>query len=900
MDAPKKIRAHYVLSTHWDREWYQSFQNYRYQLVRLIDRILDGIESGRLRGPFQTDGQAIVLEDYLEIRPERRQDIERFARAGKLVIGPWYCLPDEFLVSGESIIRNIRLGRAIARSFDTKPSQAGFVCDLFGHNSQMPQVFSGFGIQGALIWRGINHVDSRHVRWRSPDGTQVTAYRFPGFGYCDYAFKIRHATDQLLPVESQRVAGDVAAYLRDEAEHTEVDPILLFDGGDHEEWDQQAYAALFDYADHAENEFEIVHTSLDAYLAEVVEQTSRVGAVVEGELREPGALAYDTQWVIPGVLSSRVWIKQRNARCESLLCAWAEPASTWANRVLGVEYPQGFLDVAWKWLLKNHPHDSICGCSIDVVHEDMKYRFSQTEQITERLTLEANRGIAACVSGDVSDNELRVVVFNPLATAVESTVELSLEIPQDWLTFNEFFGFEPKPAFYIYGPDDEPIPYQRLRQTNNRTKTRIYETKFPRRYQTNDVQVSLPLHLPANGYTTLTVRAAPYGQPTRHPSNTGMAVSDHVMENENLRVIVNANGSLNLVDKRSGQTYLDLLTFEDCADIGDGWYHGQAVNDEVFTSAARSAAVALVHDGPNLTTFRIRTTLQVPARFDFGDAMARSEDLVDLVLESRISLRPGATELEVETVVHNVAEDHRLRVLFPTHVQADTYLSDTPFDVVERAIALSADNYRYRELEVETKPQQSWTAVFEEGRGLAVVSTGLMESAVRDIPERTLALTLLRSTRRTVGTDGQPDGLLLGDYAFRYKIAPLFDQPDRVQLFRSGQLLAAGLQVVQLRDADIRLHRRESILPPEQSFLNVEGEVVVTSAHMVEDGFEVRLFNPTDSTTEASLALSSELGFANCHPVDLESNRLGPSTNLRSGVATVDVPPRKIVTLRFE
>jgi len=254
----------------------------------------------------------------------------------------------------------------------------------------------------------------------------------------------------------------------------------------------------------------------------------------------------------------------------------------------------------------------------------------------------------------------------------------------------------------------------------------------------------------------------------------------------------------------------------------------------------------------------------------------------------------------VETVVHNVAEDHRLRVLFPTHVQADTYLSDTPFDVVERAIALSADNYRYRELEVETKPQQSWTAVFEEGRGLAVISTGLMESAVRDIPERTLALTLLRSTRRTVGTDGQPDGLLLGDYAFRYKIAPLFDQPDRVQLFRSGQLLAAGLQVVQLRDADIRLHRRESILPPEQSFLNVEGEVVVTSAHMVEDGFEVRLFNPTDSTTETRLTLSNELGFATCHPVDLESNRLGPSTNLRSGVATVDVPPRKIVTLRFE
>ncbi|MCB0049978.1 MAG: hypothetical protein KDE24_10605, partial [Caldilinea sp.] len=148
MTTSASLRAHYVLSTHWDREWYQSFQNYRYQLVCLLDRVLAGLEDGRLRGPFQTDGQAIILEDYLEIRPERRSELERLAQAGKLVIGPWYVLPDEFLVSGEALIRNLRLGREIARSFGVEPSNAGFVCDLFGHNSQMPQIFAGFGIRG--------------------------------------------------------------------------------------------------------------------------------------------------------------------------------------------------------------------------------------------------------------------------------------------------------------------------------------------------------------------------------------------------------------------------------------------------------------------------------------------------------------------------------------------------------------------------------------------------------------------------------------------------------------------------------------------------------------------------------------------------------------------------------
>ena len=187
------------------------------------------------------------------------------------------------------------------------------------------------------------------------------------------------------------------------------------------------------------------------------------------------------------------------------------------------------------------------------------------------------------------------------------------------------------------------------------------------------------------------------------------------MENEYLRVTVEANGTLTVLDKRSGETYRRLLTFEDCADIGDGWYHGQAVNDQVYVSTASAAAVALVHNGPQVATFRVRTTMAVPAELHFDDRMSRSAELVNLVIDSLITLRAGADRVEVETTVHNVALDHRLRVLFPSGAAADTYLSDTPFDVVERPIALRADNHLYRELEVETKPQMSWTAVFDGG-----------------------------------------------------------------------------------------------------------------------------------------------------------------------------------------
>lgn len=898
-----KLRVHYVLSTHWDREWYQSFQDYRYRLVQLLDQVLDALADNRLRGPFQTDGQAIILEDYLEIRPERRSQVEQLAQAGKLVIGPWYVLPDEFLVSGESLIRNIRLGREVARSFGAEPSNAGFMCDLFGHNSQMPQILAGFGIQGGFVWRGLNATHTRHIRWRGADGTELPTYTFSQFGYCDYAFAVRHAIQHDRPFEAVQTAADLETYLQNEAEQTEIDTMLIFDGGDHQEWDPEAYAILVKQMGQDDSPFEINHTNLDAYLADMLPQTDRIGTVVAGEMREPGRYVDGNQsWLIPGVLSSRVWIKQANAECQTLLCHWAEPMTAFAHAALQREHPQGFLAVAWRWLLKNHPHDSICGCSIDEVHEDMKFRFSQSQKIAHRLTQEATRQLAASVIGKVTADELRVVLFNPLPRPFDQTSELTLEIPADWPTFNEFFGFEPKPAFRLYNAEGQEIPYQRLGQAMNRTKFRLPGTKFPQAYKTNDIRVSLPFKIPAMGYTTLTVRRGESRQPTRYPTTPGLATGHRSMANEYLAVTIEANGTLTLTDKRNNQTYQQLLTFEDIADIGDGWFHGQAANDQAFVSTACRADVALVHNGPMLTTFRVRVTMPLPAIFHF-DRMVRAEDFVELVIDNLVSLRPGVDRVEIQTTVHNTASDHRLRVLFPSGTQAETYLADSPFDVVERPIALRADNHLYRELEVETKPQQSWTALYDGLRGLAVVSTGLYESAICDQADRPLALTLFRATQRTVFTDGQPNGQLHGSMTFCYWLLPLAGEPDRTHLCYLGQELAAGLRDVQLQPKDITLHRQSTSLPPSGAFLRLDGPAVLTSARQVEEGLEVRLFNPSSETISTIIDLTGRPD-PNTYPrqvqkVNFESQSLGPPEAFERGIFKTELTPKQIVTLKI-
>src|SRR5690606_15964352 len=130
------------------------------------------------------------------IRPEARERVARHLRAGNLVAGPWHVLPDEFLVSGESLVRNIRRGRQVVRSLGGQPSNAGFACDLFGHVSQLPQIFAGFGVEAALVWRGINQPEAFLV-WEGADGAELFTYRFGRVGYCTFTDEARTARKPL-------------------------------------------------------------------------------------------------------------------------------------------------------------------------------------------------------------------------------------------------------------------------------------------------------------------------------------------------------------------------------------------------------------------------------------------------------------------------------------------------------------------------------------------------------------------------------------------------------------------------------------------------------------------------------------------------------------------------------
>ena len=162
-----------VPHTHWDREWHRTHEEFRYRLVGLMDGLLDLLERDTRYRHFTLDGQAVVLDDYLEVRPEARDRIEKLVGAGRLLVGPWYVLPDEWLVSGEALIRNLRLGLARAGALGGA-MPIGYVPDQFGHVGQLPQIFAGFGLDSAVLWRGVGReVEETLFTWEAPDGTRV-------------------------------------------------------------------------------------------------------------------------------------------------------------------------------------------------------------------------------------------------------------------------------------------------------------------------------------------------------------------------------------------------------------------------------------------------------------------------------------------------------------------------------------------------------------------------------------------------------------------------------------------------------------------------------------------------------------------------------------------------------
>jgi alpha-mannosidase len=945
------LTLHLVPHTHWDREWYLTFQSFRVKLVHLMDLLLDILE----RDPsylFTLDGQTIVLEDYLAVRPEREAELAGHIQAGRLLIGPWYILPDEFLASPEATARNLLRGAEISARFG-KRMDVGYIPDPFGHVGQMPQILRGFGIDTAAFRRGLAD-EPCEVWWEAPDGTRVlTSYLRDGY---DNAVR--------LPTTNEAFTQAIAERRSSLAGHTAVSHLLLLNGTDHTE-PQAEVPALIAQTRHGEDL--LILSTLPEYLAAVrreAEARRLQLPIVRGEARQP-----KRHHLLPGVLSSRVWIKQRSHACETLLERWAEPFSAWAEIVSGgaqgrtvwtghlttprVRHPAALLKEAWRLLLQCQPHDSICGCSIDAVHEEMRTRFDQAQQIGEEITRQSLVSLAGAIdtrSKAVGDARAALVVCNPEAGPRTDHARARIDLvagldpfeivdedgrPVSYHTRNRYYrpladleldadgvqgmramvqdgkvlGLAIQGMAVVQRPDHvlvdvalsesgdpNPSSYQAAWQEIDRLLKIGSAEKFRlQAHLATEVEVDLLARsIPSHGYRTLSLRPTE-ASPTEPQKDGGRAI-----ENERLRAEVAEDGTITLSDRVAMTTFAGLLRLRDEADRGDSYNFCPLEGDLPVEAPAQAPRVVRTIDGFE-QALEIELVYRLPARLS-PDRKSRSDEAVSLPVRTRLTLRPGVPRLDVEIEVENASEDHRLQARFPLPFAVEEASFDGHYEIVRRPTRLPPATEDWIEQPRPEVPMRCFVFATDGKKGLLVANRGLREASVS--ADGVIAVTLLRcfgwlsrdDLNNRKGAAGPkvttPGGQDPGPHRFHLSLIPF--APDPAEAIQQAYAFQSPMRAVGATLHGGRLPAASSLLassPPEFH---------LTAVKTSEDGkgLIVRGVNLSDESIEVRLtsrlrimaASRARLDEAPIDPLEVEG---GHRVGFRAR-------PHEIVTLRLQ
>ena len=870
----KPYKAFIVPHTHWDREWYQTFQQFRIRLIDLIDNLIDILENDKAFSDFTLDGQTIVLEDYLEVHPERRGILKKYITEGRIHVGPWYILPDEFLVSAESIIRNLLLGHKIASEFGSI-MKIGYIPDPFGHISQMPQILKGFGIDNIIFWRGIEYDQSQgnEFIWQGPDGTELFAVHLPKIGYCNavslpedvgQAYKlINEAIEDLLSRETSK-------------------SLLLLNGVDHLE--AQPYIPyLVKELNKRFTDIEIKQGNLKEYIDYAKETVKPELNKVTGEFRS----AKDTP-ILQSVYSSRMYIKQANQRCETLLENWAEPSASLAW-LLGNNYPQNLLWTSWKWLLKNHPHDSICGCSIDQVHREMMTRFDWSGQIAREVVNKNLDYISEKIKIDyLNKDELALVAFNPLPYSIDENVEVRVKFPQE-INLNRV---------KVLTTQGEEIPYQ-LKGYGLDYKIIFNPFKSPQPLEVNYADISFTAKdIPACGYKTFTIKAINDLRMHKEYKTDIRAGRDYI-ENKYYKVIAETNGTVTVVDKRNNKKFKNCNRFVDGGDAGDEYTYSPPLNDQIIINQLNNISTKDV--GPSEAILKVSGKMMLPVGLK-SDRKSRAEKMIECPVESEIKLFSEVQRIEFKTKFDNRVCDHHLQVEFPTAIKTDQVYAEGHFGIVKRSINLP-DSEGWKEKAYKTAHNSGFIDINDREYGLAILNKGLPEYEI--IPDNnTIALTLLRcvgwlsrwdleNKRGNAGPSlPTPEAQCLGENIFSYALIPHQGNWAEARIPQKTKQYKTKVLTEQLKN-------QPGNLSDKYSFIQLEGEYLEISAikkHEFEDKLVVRVYNPTDRETSGKI----KLGF-NIHKVYL--GRLDENYEEElpydNGVE-IELKPKEIKTIIFE
>lgn len=648
-----KIKNVYVVPhMHWDREWYFSTEESQVLLVNNMGEIMDVLEKDQDYPAYILDGQTAILEDYFAAVPENFDRVKQLVKKGRLKIGPWYTQTDEMIVGAESITRNLLYGIKDSQKLG-KPMMIGYVPDSFGQSAQMPMILNQFGIKRSLFWRGFssNHkgTNSSEFLWRSSDNSEVIAENFP-LGYASGKYlendekKLKKRMDKILTKLKQRTTG----------------PFMLLPNGHDQMPIQKNIKEVLNSLNKMYSNYQFKLSSYDElfnHLEKKSDLSSVTGEMLDGK---------DSR-VHRSIYSTRMDLKIYNTRIENKLTNILEPLASLARHV-GIPYQHGLIELIWKKLMKNHAHDSIGGCVSDKVNQEILARYLEAEERTDMLIEFYKRRISEAVNINADD---KLVLFNFLSRKSRHLVQATIITKANGFKLKDSKGKEV--TFDVIKRDkiDPGIIDRQIVAKGDYEPFNRFEVEFSWKFN-------------KLGYEVFSIK------PIANYITTDNQITD-VIDTDFYHINFNANGTVTIRDKQTGEIYFNVLNVENQADAGDEYDFSPLPKDRpIFSADLVKNANFRIKSYKNSYHATIDYKLMLPSNLE--NRLCENPKVDFMKFHFELCIQKCSRTIAIKTTITNKVKDQRTRILIPTNIKACKSISDNQFGVIHRPVRDSTIN----------------------------------------------------------------------------------------------------------------------------------------------------------------------------------------------------------------
>lgn len=875
------MKMHIISNTHWDREHRHSFPVTQFMLTDLMDELIEIMEKDENYKYFTLDGQSIMLDDYLEVKPQMKERLEKLIKDGRILIGPWYSLVDCYSVNEESIVRNLLTGYTKCNGISA-PMKVGYSIFSFGQIAQLPQIYNGFGIDKIVFYKGANTkvFPQSEFIWYAPDGSAALTSRLGKNKRWNFSFlftmpvifggtpmkpgwnssfksdkKLCHLIDEknkdlyadekepTRVIDPSKIPEAIDDLIADTNESLSDNFRIGFDGTDFIPATKEIPKAI-EIANGMQDKLELVHSNPELYFADLESDID-----IEKLQKYSGELRFGPiEHLHSETMGSNIEIKIADFNAENKLIGTIEPLNVF-SLLSGSEYNKEKIDFVWKNLFKTHAHDSIHGSGDPHIKTDNLNRLEQIEEMEGYLLKEAAGNVCSNINvKGLADDESGIVVFNTCRYEKDEVLTLFVDLPAEDIPSNPvLFDGDKKVEIYYRGREDFTMAM--INRSNRPKGVKSVRIKL----------VALVKNIPAMGYKMLKLRWDK-GDPSKIPNPFPPGVfpynpigkGDSVLDNGLLRVEANNDGTINVYDYETKKSYKDMHYFTDSACSGDFWVHREPEDSIQYSSKSAQTEFGITDNSGLKATLVIKKTMQVADGLTF-DRKAQSTDMKPLTITSKITLSKGSKTLEFKTEIENNSSGHLLNLVIPTGIDCDEVLCDAPFEVLKRPIDKFTDEDGRRGPELLRFAVQNFADLSDKDGGVTLVTKGNKEMFIEKDQGCSFNVTMIRSVKGTFpvqddcflsfeNENADCKGLIKTEYALCFHNA----KEDVIAKTKKYLCNTLAMQVG---------HGSQGDLPETMSFAGSDFEIACLKREEIGNRVVMRVYNPTDTQKDGYVSL---------------------------------------------